>query len=84
MVEVLWGDGFATGILSANTLVTPLFGWDRGVDLFYGARTSVVPSTLVGHLLTKLGTRVPGLRPLKMVVDRAQKALPPFGAGKGP
>lgn len=77
LTEVFWEEGFATAILSANTLVTPLFGFDRGVDLFYCARTSVVPSTLVGHLLNKLGTRVPGLSPLKEVVDRAQAVLPP-------
>ncbi len=77
LTEVFWHEGFATAILSANTLVTPLFGFDRGVDLFYCARTSVVPSTLVGHLLTKLGTRVPGLGLLKKTVDRAQAVLPP-------
>ncbi|MCK5596985.1 MAG: sulfatase-like hydrolase/transferase [Candidatus Eisenbacteria sp.] len=51
LMNELHGHGYRTAVFSANPLVSPLFGFGRGVDLFYAKtpiaeRLVIIPQTL--------------------------------------
>lgn len=79
--EVFSSAGYATAVFAENNFVSPLFGFDQGVDHFVGSDPAVFTQTLLGHLLTQVGVRVTALGPLIEkaraldVLDPAQNQL---------
>ncbi|MCK4681387.1 sulfatase-like hydrolase/transferase, partial [bacterium] len=50
-----------TAVFSANPLISPFFGFGRGVDFFYFERIPVMRRTVLGQASMALGFRVPRL-----------------------
>ena len=62
LMGILKREGYRTAILSANPMVSPLFGFGRGVDFFYCQKDPVLRSTLLGHVTARLGEAFPWMR----------------------
>ncbi|MBI4004252.1 MAG: sulfatase-like hydrolase/transferase [Candidatus Omnitrophica bacterium] len=59
--EVLQLHGYATGIFSANSFVSPLFGFDQGVEEFYHEDVSFFKNLMLGHILASLRQYSPAI-----------------------
>lgn len=51
--EALQTHGYATGVFSANSFVSPLFGFAQGVDRFHYKEVSVFKQFILGQILRK-------------------------------
>ncbi len=49
--EVMQSRGYATGVFSANSFISPLFGYSQGVDRFYAKRPSMFNELMLGHIM---------------------------------
>jgi len=72
--------GYRTAMFSANAIVSPVFGFDRGVDHFYSdtppnVRRAIVPQ-LFRVLATTVGRRLPFLRFFHAALMRLEPILP--------
>ncbi len=54
ITEILQSNGYRTGLFTANSFITPVFGFGRGVDRFYASRPPRVLQLMLGHLLSRL------------------------------
>lgn len=52
--EVYREKGYRTAILTSNNLVSPLFGFDQGVDLFYYGKAQMVRELMFGNIVRTL------------------------------
>ncbi|MFQ6103538.1 MAG: sulfatase-like hydrolase/transferase [Candidatus Glassbacteria bacterium] len=52
--EVYRDKGYRTAILTSNNLVSPLFGFDQGVDLFYYGKAQMVRELMLGNIIRTL------------------------------
>ncbi len=52
--EVFSDRGYRTAILTANNLVSPLFGFDQGVDFFYYGKSQMVRELMLGNIIRTL------------------------------
>jgi len=62
LMEAMQSAGYRTALLSANPMVSPLFGFGRGVDYFYSQRVPVQDQTVLVRTLYRIGTVVPGMQ----------------------
>jgi arylsulfatase A-like enzyme len=76
LMEAMQQGGFRTGIFSANTLVSPLFGFGRGVDRFYCEQLSARRKTVIVHLSNRVSDRIKSLRWTRRVLRRLDMLLP--------
>lgn len=54
--------GFKTALFSANSVVSPAYGYQRGVDDFFGPQTDKIRATILGNLLYRMkGLKIPVL-----------------------
>jgi arylsulfatase A-like enzyme len=71
LMEEMRKGGYRTAVLSANPLVSPLFGFDRGVDFFYYKTPVITRMTGLGKAAGRIIRQVPNtgwvLRFLKAV-----------------
>jgi arylsulfatase A-like enzyme len=51
LAEILSRNGFHTSLFTGNSYVTPVFGFDQGVDYFWGEDQPRLRQLVVGHLL---------------------------------
>jgi arylsulfatase A-like enzyme len=58
MMELASSAGYRTAVVSANSLVSPTFGFGRGVDFFYCDAPSAVGRTVVMEMARNVGFRV--------------------------
>jgi arylsulfatase A-like enzyme len=73
LTEAVRGAGYATAVASANPLVSPYFGFGRGVDYFYVDAPSRLERSILLRVSRTLGRRVRALAwvtPAFMLVDR--------------
>lgn len=61
--EAFAAGGFRTAVFAENNFVSPLFGYDQGVDHFVGSDPAVYTQTLLGHVLGQVAVRLPALSP---------------------
>jgi arylsulfatase A-like enzyme len=52
--EVYSDHGYRTAILTSNNLVSPLFGFDQGVDFFYYGKSQMVRELMLGNIIRTL------------------------------
>jgi len=69
--QVLKQGGVATAVFSANTFISPLFGFGRGVDLFVYSQPSWFLQLMLGHILEKF------LPKMKQALQRVEWRLNP-------
>ena len=67
--EIYAAAGYRTGVFAENNFVSPLFGYDRGVDHFEGSDPAVYTQTILGHLLGQVVVR---FRPIMPLVELAR------------
>lgn len=79
--ELLTAAGYRCGVFAENAFVSPLFGYDRGVDLIAANEPDVVAQTIAGHLLQQLEVRVSAFSPL-LALSRRVNVLDPRQRGK--
>ncbi|MBD3413431.1 MAG: sulfatase-like hydrolase/transferase [Candidatus Aminicenantes bacterium] len=48
--------GYQTALFSANGVVSPAYGYTRGVDDFFGSETDIIRATILGNLLHRVKT----------------------------
>lgn len=54
--------GYKTALFSANSVVSPAYGYHRGVDDFFGPQTDKIRATILGNLLYRMeGLKIPVL-----------------------
>jgi len=76
LMEAMQAAGYRTAIFSANPMVSPLFGYDRGVDLFYSQKVPVEDQTVLVHGLYRIGTVVPGMQWMNDLLGAVLRGLP--------
>jgi arylsulfatase A-like enzyme len=76
MMEIAKSAGFRTAVLSANSLVSPTFGFGRGVDYFYCDVPSAVGKTLLMGTARNLGIRLRPMRWLPAALRSLDVLLP--------
>jgi arylsulfatase A-like enzyme len=81
LMEAMKAAGYRTGVFSANGFLSPLFGFDRGVDLFYCQKTSIVRSTILGHVIVRIGRAVPHMDWVLFLLRKGEVLLPLRGQG---
>ncbi len=52
--EAMKAAGYTTGIFSANAFISPVFGYDQGVDRFHHKPPSMFNELIFGHIARKL------------------------------
>lgn len=52
--EIYSDHGFRTAILTSNNLVSPLFGFDQGVDFFHYGKAQMVRELMLGNIIRTL------------------------------
>jgi arylsulfatase len=67
--EVYSAAGYRTGVFAENNFVSPLFGYDQGVEHFEGSDPAVYTQTILGHLLGQVAVR---FRPIMPLVEMAR------------
>jgi arylsulfatase len=67
--EIYAAAGYRTGVFAENNFVSPLFGYDQGVEHFEGSDPAVYTQTILGHLLGQVAVR---FRPIMPVVEMAR------------
>lgn len=51
LAEILKRNGFRTALFTGNSYVTPVFGFDQGVDFFWGEDQPRLRQLILGHVL---------------------------------
>jgi arylsulfatase A-like enzyme len=69
--------GYRTSVFAENNFVSPLFGYDQGVEHFEGSDPSVFTQSILGHMVDRLAGTRPGLD----WVLRASRTLDRLDAG---
>jgi arylsulfatase A-like enzyme len=80
-MEEMRRGGRRTAVFSANALVSPLFGFGRGVDFFYSKTFPVMKRTVVGQASIALGWQVPRLKWIRRSLEALQRLVPMTGGG---
>ncbi len=80
-MEAMKAAGYRTGVFAGNGFVSPLFGFDRGVDLFYCQKTSIIRSTILGHVIVRIGRTVPHMDWVFFLLRKIEFILPLQGQG---
>lgn len=62
--EIVHENGYRTAVFAENNFVSPLFGYDQGVEHFEGSDPSLYTQTILGHLLGQIEVRSDALAPL--------------------
>lgn len=70
-----------TAVFSANALISPFFGFGRGVDFFYFERIPVMRRTVLGQASMAIGFRVPRLLCVRRFLEAVEILVPRTGAG---
>ncbi len=79
---LLKAQGYRTGVFSQNGFVSPLFGYDRGVDRFvYDHGWNVALGTVLGHVLGQVGQRLRPLAFLRPLMQRLDVLDPTLASG---
>jgi arylsulfatase A-like enzyme len=71
--------GYRTAVLSANQLVSPLFGFARGSDFTFSGSRPTSFKSLQGRTIRALSLRVPGLGWIPPALTAIDMALPRSG-----
>jgi arylsulfatase A-like enzyme len=77
LMELFQTSGYRTAIFSANPLISPLFGFDKGVDYLYGEPHSIIRSSLVAHIALMLSTRIDWLERAAVPIELVEMMFPP-------
>lgn len=67
ITESLKEYGYSTAIFSANSFVSPVFGFDQGVDYFYAPKPAIRQAFLLGHILNFLSESGSPLKKIRVV-----------------
>jgi arylsulfatase A-like enzyme len=62
--EIYATAGYRTGVFAENNFVSPLFGYDQGVEHFEGSDPAVYTQTILGHLLGQVAVRFRAIMPV--------------------
>jgi len=76
LTELMRAEGYRTAVFSANALVSPTFGFGRGVDYFYCDVPSAVGRTVTMQTARRLGRRVRRMAWLPRLIRRADVVVP--------
>lgn len=76
--------GYRTALLSANAFLSPLFGFDRGVDYSFTGDLGLTRKAMMGGILRQLSQRLGPLGWLESAVDRLDRGLPRSGRPLSP
>jgi len=76
LTELMRAEGYRTAVFSANALVSPTFGFGRGVDHFYCDVPSVVGRTVTMQMARQLGKRVRRMAWFPQFIRRADVVVP--------
>jgi arylsulfatase A-like enzyme len=76
MMEIARAAGYRTAVFSANSLVSPSFGFGRGVDTFYCDAPSAVGRTLLMETARNVGIRLSALGWLPRVLRSLDVLVP--------
>lgn len=70
--ELMKERGYATGIFTANTHITPLFGYEEGVDRFYHREPSIFGTLMLGHIMSPMRKFSPAITFLYRFLERLE------------
>lgn len=76
VMELMRAAGYVTATVSANPLVSPTFGFGRGVEFFYTEAPSVTERTVLRRVTRTLARRTPALGWLATLIHQGERALP--------
>lgn len=66
--EELKKKGFSTAIISSNTFISPLYGFDQGVDFFYTIQPSVIKHLSLGIIINDFSKKLKIKNPLYFLI----------------
>jgi arylsulfatase A-like enzyme len=84
LMEEMRNLGYRTAVLSANALVSPLFGFGRGTDLAFSGTMPMSQKSLQGRTAMRLSARVPGMRWVPAALAAIDRRLPRSGESLSP
>ncbi|MCK4414205.1 MAG: sulfatase [Candidatus Eisenbacteria sp.] len=83
LAETMRGAGYRTGLFTANSFITPMFGFGRGVDHFYASNPPRLVQLMMGHLLHRLTEWSEVAKGLFRLLETIERALIGGGAPEG-
>jgi arylsulfatase A-like enzyme len=81
--EMLQRHGYRTALLTANNFVSPIFGFDRGVDFVYASNPPRFLQLMLGHLLSRVCEWSSLARQVMAWMDGIERALVGGGTPAG-
>jgi arylsulfatase A-like enzyme len=83
LAEHMRRGGYRTALLTANSFITPMFGFGRGVDYFYASSPPRFVQLMLGHLLHRLTEWSAAAKRLLRLLESIERALVGGGAPEG-
>ncbi|MBD3349635.1 MAG: sulfatase-like hydrolase/transferase [Candidatus Eisenbacteria bacterium] len=80
LTEAMKEAGYATAIFAANPMISPTYGFGRGVDHFYTEAPSVLDRALLLRVSRKAGRRLSAVSWLPELMANVEEFLPMPGA----
>jgi arylsulfatase A-like enzyme len=78
LMELMGGAGHRTAVVSANPLVSPIFGFGRGTDFFYWEPVPLVRGAVLSRGVKALTGRVVWLQWMARVLGALERLVPTF------
>jgi len=73
--EIMKECGYRTGVFTDNWFVSPVFGFQRGVDFFVARQGSRFTQLTLGHLTSVLKNYVPWMGPVYRAIEASELLL---------